>query len=157
MKSFLRPLIVLLLITSCSSNSTSERECPGVAVQNIAGITIDSSTVFKGNTTVISLWSTTCVPCRVELPQLQEFAAAHPEIDVIAVNLGDVPTSVQTYVDEIGLTMPVIIDFEGRVSTALGITSVPSTLVLSVTGNVLNTHFGEITADELASLVDRSS
>lgn len=157
MKSFLRPLIVLLLITSCSSNSTSEREWPGVAVQNIDGITIDSSTVFKGNTTVISLWSTTCVPCRVELPQLQEFAAAHPEIDVIAVNLGDVPTSVQTYVDEIGLTMPVIIDFEGRVSTALGITSVPSTLVLSVTGNVLNTHFGEITADELASLVDRSS
>ena len=115
MKSFLRPLIVLLLITSCSSNSTSEREWPGVAVQNIDGITIDSSTVFKGNTTVISLWSTTCVPCRVELPQLQEFAAAHPEIDVIAVNLGDVPTSVQTYVDEIGLTMPVIIDFEGRV------------------------------------------
>lgn len=157
MKSFLRPLIVLLLITSCSSNSTSEREWPGVAVQNIDGITIDSSTVFKGNTTVISLWSTTCVPCRVELPQLQEFAAAHPEIDVIAVNLGDVPTSVQTYIDEIGLTMPVIIDFEGRVSTALGITSVPSTLVLSVTGNVLNTHFGEITADELASLVDRSS
>lgn len=157
MKSFLRPLIVLLLIASCSSNSTSEREWPSVAVQNIDGITIDSSTVFKGNTTVISLWSTTCVPCRVELPQLQEFAAAHPEIDVIAVNLGDVPTSVQTYVDEIGLTMPVIIDFEGRVSTALGITSVPSTLVLSVTGNVLNTHLGEITADELATLVDRSS
>lgn len=157
MKSFLRPLIVLLLIASCSSNSTSEREWPGVAVQNIDGITIDSSTVFKGNTTVISLWSTTCVPCRVELPQLQEFAAAHPEIDVIAVNLGDVPTSVQTYIDEIGLTMPVIIDFEGRVSTALGITSVPSTLVLSVTGNVLNTHLGEITADELATLVDRSS
>lgn len=157
MKSFLRPLIVLLLITSCSSNSTSEREWPGVAVQNIDGITIDSSTVFKGNTTVISLWSTTCVPCRVELPQLQEFAAAHPEIDVIAVNLGDVPTSVQTYIDEIGLTMPVIIDFEGRVSTALGITSVPSTLVLSVTGIVLNTHLGEITADELATLVDRSS
>ena len=157
MKSFLRPLIVLLLITSCSSNSTSEREWPGVAVQNIDGITIDSSTVFKGNTTVISLWSTTCVPCRVELPQLQEFAAAHPEIDVIAVNLGDVPTSVQTYVDEIGLTMPVIIDFEGRVSTALGITSVPSTLVLSVTGNVLNIHLGEITADELVTLVDRSS
>jgi thiol-disulfide isomerase/thioredoxin len=128
-----------------------------VAVQNIDGIAIDSSTVFKGNTTVISLWSTTCVPCRVELPQLQEFAAAHPEIDVIAVNLGDVPASVQTYIDEIGLTMPVIIDFEGRVSTALGITSVPSTLVLSVTGNVLSTHLGEITADELASLVGTSS
>lgn len=148
---------MLVLITSCSSNSASKIEWPSVAVQDIDGVTIDSSTVFKGNTTVISLWSTTCVPCRVELPQLQEFAITNPEIDVIAVNLGDVPASVQTFIHEIGLTMPVIIDFEGRVSTALGITSVPSTLVLSVTGNVLNTHLGEITADELASLVETSS
>jgi thiol-disulfide isomerase/thioredoxin len=128
-----------------------------VAIQNIDGVTIDSLTVFRGNTTVISLWSTTCVPCRVELPQLQEFAAAHAEIDVIAVNLGDVPDSVQKYAAEIGLTMPVIIDFEGRVSTALGITSVPSTLVLSPAGKVIGAHLGEITAGELALLVDTSN
>ena len=157
MTLFVRSLIALVLFTSCSSNSASEREWPGVAIQNIDGVTIDSSTVFRGNTTVISLWSTTCVPCRVELPQLQEFAAAHAEIDVIAVNLGDVPDSVQKYATEIGLTMPVIIDFEGRVSTALGITSVPSTLVLSPAGKVIGAHLGEITAGELALLVDTSN
>lgn len=157
MKLFVRALIALVLFTSCSSNSASEREWPGVAIQNLDGVTIDSSTVFRGNTTVISLWSTTCVPCRVELPQLQEFADYHAEIDVIAVNLGDVPDSVQKYAAEIGLTMPVIIDFEGRVSTALGITSVPSTLVLSPAGKVIGTHLGEITAGELALLVDTSS
>jgi len=157
MKLFVRSLFALVLFTSCSSNSASERDWPSVNVQNIEGVTIDSSTVFKGNTTVISLWSTTCVPCRVELPQLQNFAATHPEVDVIAVNLGDVPNSVQKYAAEIGLTMPVIIDFEGRVSTALGITSVPSTLVLSPSGKVVTTHLGEITAAELALLVETSS
>ena len=157
MKLFVRTLFALVLFTSCSSNSASELDWPSVTVQNIDGVTIDSSTVFRGNTTVISLWSTTCVPCRIELPQLQEFAATHPEIDVIAVNLGDVPNSVQQYVQELGLTMPVIIDFEGRVSTALGITSLPSTLVLSPDGKVVTTHLGEITADELASLVETSS
>jgi peroxiredoxin len=88
---------------------------------------------------------------------LQDFAATHPEVDVIAVNLGDVPNSVQQYVQELGLTMPVIIDFEGRVSTALGITSLPSTLVLSPSGKVVTTHLGEITAAELALLVETSS
>ena len=156
MKLFLRSFIAVILFTSCSSNSANEREWPSVAVQNIDGNTIDSSTVLNGNKTVISLWSTTCVPCRVELPQLQEFAASHAEVDVVAVNLGDEPESVQNYAAEIGLTMPVIIDFEGRVSTALGITSVPSTLVLSSTGKVLRTHLGEIIADELASLVETS-
>lgn len=148
---------MLILLTSCSSNSTSERQWPSVTVQNIDGVNINSSVVFNNNTTVIALWSTTCIPCRVELPQLQEFAATYPEIDVIAVNLGDVPNSVQQYVQELGLTMPVIIDFEGRVSTALGITSLPSTLVLSPAGKVVTTHLGEITADELASLVETSS
>jgi thiol-disulfide isomerase/thioredoxin len=157
MKLFVRSLFALVLFSSCSSNSASERDWPSVTVQNIDGITIDSSTVFRGNTTVISLWSTTCVPCRIELPQLQEFVASHTEVDVIAVNLGDVPDSVQKYAAEIGLTMPVIIDFEGRVSTALGITSVPSTLVLSPAGKVISTHLGEITASELALLVETSS
>ena len=157
MKLFLRSALMLILLTSCSSNSTSERQWPSVTVQSIDGVNIDSSVVFNNNTTVIALWSTTCIPCRVELPQLQEFAATHPEIDVIAVNLGDVPNSVEQYVQELGLTMPVIIDFEGRVSTALGITSLPSTLVLSPAGKVVTTHLGEITADELASLVETSS
>jgi len=53
--------------------------------------------------------------------------------------------------------MPVIIDFEGRVSTALGITSVPSTLVISQDGNIVSSHLGEITAAELALLVETSN
>ena len=157
MKLFLRALVVIGVLSSCSSNSTGNQEWPSVTVQSIDGVNIDSSAVFKGNTTVINLWSTTCIPCRVELPQLQEFAASHAEVDVIAVNLGDVSDSVQKYAAEIGLTMPVIIDFEGRVSTALGITSLPSTLVLSPSGKVVTTHLGEITAAELALLVETSS
>jgi thiol-disulfide isomerase/thioredoxin len=157
MKLFLRAIFALSLITSCSSNSSTNRNWPSVTVQNIDGVDINSSVVFNNNTTVIALWSTTCIPCRVELPQLQDFAATHPEVDVIAVNLGDVPNSVQQYVQELGLTMPVIIDFEGRVSTALGITSLPSTLVLSPSGKVVTTHLGEITAAELALLVETSS
>jgi thiol-disulfide isomerase/thioredoxin len=157
MKLFLRALVVIGVLSSCSSNGTSNQEWPSVIVQNIDGVDINSSVVFNSNTTVIALWSTTCIPCRVELPQLQDFAATHPEVDVIAVNLGDVPNSVQQYVQELGLTMPVIIDFEGRVSTALGITSLPSTLVLSPSGKVVTTHLGEITAAELALLVETSS
>jgi thiol-disulfide isomerase/thioredoxin len=157
MKLFLRAIFALSLITSCSSNSSTNRNWPSVTVQNIDGVDINSSVVFNNNTTVIALWSTTCIPCRVELPQLQDFAATHPEVDVIAVNLGDAPNSVQQYVQELGLTMPVIIDFEGRVSTALGITSLPSTLVLSPSGKVVTTHLGEITAAELALLVETSS
>lgn len=129
---------------------------PTVAVQDIDGNQVNSTQFFHKRTTIVTLWSTTCVPCRVELPQLQKFASSHSEYDAIAINLGDTPKSVAQYVNEIGLTLPTAIDYEGRVASALGVASVPATLILSPSGVVTNTHLGEISAEELAILAEKS-
>jgi thiol-disulfide isomerase/thioredoxin len=146
--------LVLLTLTSCARQSVeSEARWPSVSVIDSSGAEINTDDLLTGNTLVVSLWSTWCVPCRRELPQLQEFAAKHNDVSVVAVNLGDKLDSVAAYAKEIGLTMPVVIDTEGRISSALGVTSVPSTLVIDSSGKVIATHVGEITADELAVLV----
>jgi thiol-disulfide isomerase/thioredoxin len=146
--------LVLLTMTSCARQSVeSEARWPSVSVVDSSGTEINSGDLLTGNTLVVGLWSTWCVPCRRELPQLQEFAAKHQNVSVVAVNLGDKLDSVAAYAKEIGLTMPVVIDTEGRISSALGVTSVPSTLVIDSSGKVIATHVGEITADELAVLV----
>ena len=146
--------LVLLTLTSCARQSVeSEARWPSVSVIDSSGAEINTDDLLTGNTLVVSLWSTWCVPCRRELPQLQEFAAKHQNVSVVAVNLGDKLDSVAAYAKEIGLTMPVVIDTEGRISSALGVTSVPSTLVIDSSGKVIATHVGEITADELAVLV----
>ena len=146
--------LVLLTMTSCARQSVeSEARWPSVSVIDSSGAEINTDDLLTGNTLVVSLWSTWCVPCRRELSQLQEFAAKHNDVSVVAVNLGDKLDSVAAYAQEIGLTMPVVIDTEGRISSALGVTSVPSTLVIDSSGKVIATHVGEITADELAVLV----
>ncbi len=157
MKRLCAAVFVALTSVSCSSTEKLNQSWPTVAVQDIDGNQVDSAQLFHQRTTIVTMWSTTCVPCRAELPQLQKFASSHSEYDAIAINLGDTPKSVTQFVNEIGLTLPIAIDFEGRVASALGVASVPATLILSPTGEVTGTHLGEISAEELAILVETSN
>ena len=158
MKRLIYCALVALTLTSCTHQSSdTEARWPSAIVADSSGIEINSGDLLNGNRLVVSLWSTWCVPCRRELPQLQQFAVEHQDVSVVAVNLGDKLDSVAAYAAEIGLTMPVVIDSEGRISSALGVTSVPSTIVIDSHGKVIATHVGEITADELAVLVETSS
>jgi peroxiredoxin len=97
------------------------------------------------------------VPCRRELPELQQYALEHPAISIVAVNLGDKPESVAQFAKEIGLNMPILIDSEGRISSSLGVTSVPATLIIDSNGVVIATHVGEISSKDLATLVETSN
>ena len=158
MKRLMYFALVALTLTSCTHQSSdTEARWPSVIVADSSGTEINSGDLLNGNRLVVSLWSTWCGPCRRELPQLQQFAVEHQDVSVVAVNLGDKLDSVAAYADEIGLTMPVVIDSEGRISSALGVTSVPSTIVIDSHGKVIATHVGEITANELAVLVETSS
>ena len=158
MKRLIYCALVVLTLTSCThQSSATEARWPSVVVADSSGTEISTDDLLTGNTLVVSLWSTWCVPCRRELPQLQEFAAKHQNVSVVAVNLGDKLDSVAAYAQEIGLTMPIVIDSEGRISSALGVTSVPSTIVIDSHGKVIAAHVGEITADELAVLVEMSN
>jgi thiol-disulfide isomerase/thioredoxin len=122
-----------------------------------SGQRIEADQLRGSGTTVVSLWSIWCEPCRRELPQLQQYASNHPDVTVIALNLGDTPEAVTDYAAELGLTLPIAIDDEARISSALGVSSVPATIVIDKNGNVVATRLGEISGDDLADLVESRS
>lgn len=150
-------LLSAVLLVACSSSTSHEHQWPSVLVADATGSMVQTSDFIPEDVLVVSLWSTWCVPCRRELPQLQQYAHEHPEVSIVAVNLGDKPASVSQFANEVGLNMPILIDSEGRISSSLGVTSVPATLIISSTGNVIATHVGEISPTDLATLVEMSN
>ncbi|NDA97533.1 MAG: TlpA family protein disulfide reductase [Actinobacteria bacterium] len=96
------------------------------------------------------------MPCRRELPQLQKFAEANSSVSIVAVNLGDDAPSVRAYANDLGLTMPILLDAYGRISSAVGVASVPATILIR-DKQVVATHLGEISAKELVQFVSQNS
>ena len=59
-----------------------------------------------GRPTLVHFWGVTCGPCKVELPELGQFAKAHPGIDVVMIDadlVPNTPAAVRTMVSQAGL------------------------------------------------------
>ena len=154
MSRLLGSLVVACALVACAGTSASA--WPDVEVQLPSGERTQSNALRGESMTVVSLWSIWCEPCRRELPQLQQYASDHPAVTVVALNLGDTPEAVTAYAAELGLTLPIAIDDEARISSAIGVSSVPATVVINAEGDVVAKHLGEIDAKNLAELVSGS-
>ena len=58
-------------------------------------------------------------------------------LEIVAVNLQEDRKSVQRFVDEYGLSFPVLLDTTGRIGAAYGARSIPTTYVVDRDGFVI--------------------
>jgi thiol-disulfide isomerase/thioredoxin len=80
-----------------------------------------------GKTTVVALWGSFCPPCIAELPYLEELHRTYRGKDgvrIIALGL-DQPEVASTFVRKLGLTLPVYVDKEMRLTRYLADPSAP--------------------------------
>lgn len=122
-----------------------------------------------GQVVVVNFWFSTCGPCRVEAPYLEEVYQKHKDNGVafVGINTSDEADTAKAFAETYGITYPSIIDQgDGAAKFAFAqettLASVPITLVLDKQGRVaarilgaldgpsiLNTIVGDL-ADEQA-------
>jgi len=117
---------------------------------------------FKGRVVLLNLWATWCGPCRSEMPSLDRLQAMHRDdgLAVITVSIDDGgSTAVRRFFDQSGIrSLSPYLDANGKTSSALGARSIPTTLLIDRTGNVIGSLIGAIQWDspEALALIERS-
>jgi thiol-disulfide isomerase/thioredoxin len=54
-------------------------------------------TQHRGRVVFLDFWATWCEPCKESLPMVERFARAHPEVDVVPVDVGEPRPVVESF------------------------------------------------------------
>jgi len=135
----------ILLSADKSGASTSGRIpapqqgflAPDFELNTPTGQTIKLSEL-RGQAVLVNLWATWCPPCRAEMQSVEKVYSEYKDqgFTVLAVNMTyqDDPLVVMPFVNERGLTFPILLDETGAMAKAYQLRSLPSSYFIGRDG-----------------------
>jgi thiol-disulfide isomerase/thioredoxin len=109
-----------------------------------------SATDFRGTPLIINAWASWCEGCRVEAADIRRFAADHPGVAVLGLDVDDATGPARAFYRQYGWTHPSIEDPSGQMSASLGVTGLPTTVFVDREGRIVGGVPGTVTYAELA-------
>ncbi len=151
------------LLESFSNDDTSEslsesasiyapekgQPAPDFVLENLDGEQVALEDL-RGKVVLLNFWATWCGPCRVEMPTLESRHQKYPEhLAVIGVDFDEPKENVAAFVEEFGLTFPILLDPGATVQDAYRIRGYPTSVFLDKDGTVQIVHIGIMAEDQL--------
>ncbi|MGE0667359.1 MAG: TlpA family protein disulfide reductase [Sphingomonadales bacterium] len=134
-------------------------------VDDLAFKTVDDKEVklsdFRGRTVLLNFWATWCAPCKVEMPSLDRLQAelGGEKFAVVAISSDRAgKRAVDPYFDEQGFRLERYYDPKNAVGMGLGVTGLPTTILLDAEGRELGRMLGDAEWDspEAVALVKQA-
>ena len=99
---------------------------------------------YRGRMVFLNFWATWCPPCIEEMPSMQRLADELRDhgLVVVAVNVQEDRSTVEPFVDDLGLTFEILLDRRGRTGQSYGVRGLPTTVLLDREGEVMATKLG---------------
>jgi cytochrome c biogenesis protein CcmG/thiol:disulfide interchange protein DsbE len=101
---------------------------------------------LRGQIVLVNLWASWCLPCRAEMPAIERAYRSYKDLglEVLAVNATnqDDVDAARAFVQERGLTFPVLLDRTGSVSVAYNLRGLPSSFFIDHQGVIRSVVIG---------------
>jgi cytochrome c biogenesis protein CcmG/thiol:disulfide interchange protein DsbE len=132
-----------------------DRPAPGTVGRLADGATFDLSR-RKGSWVVLNFFTSTCVPCQQEHPELVRFAEQQAALgadgaELYTVVVDDDDVAVERFFDAEGGAWPVVYDDDGAIAVGFGVAKVPETWIIDPDGIVRGRVISRVTADFLGA------
>ncbi|MGH2755581.1 MAG: TlpA family protein disulfide reductase [Actinomycetota bacterium] len=130
----------LLLQPAADEEGDRPRSLPDFELPLLGGSGTLSSADLSGEPIVINFWASWCGPCREETPLLQDMWERYESegIVILGVDVKDAPASAEDFVEEFGVTYPVVVDEDQRLFKAIApVDGLPQTFFVDAEGNFL--------------------
>jgi peroxiredoxin len=125
---------------------------PDFELQTITGETVKLSDL-RGQAVLVNLWATWCPPCRAEMPAIERVYNEYKDegLVVLAINMTyqDDPSNISPFINEYGLTFPILLDETGDMAHAYQLRSLPSSYFIGRDGIIHEVVIGGPMAEAL--------
>jgi peroxiredoxin len=126
------------------------------AIDLATGDSISFREQYKGAVTLVNIWATWCLPCRVEMPAMervyQELAPRGFKIAAVSIDEGS-PDDVRAFGQELDLSFDLLQDRSTAVQQIFQTTGVPESFLINKDGIIVKRIIG---AHDWSSPVNRA-
>lgn len=116
------------------------------AVDLATGDTVSFRERYTGHVTLVNIWATWCLPCRAEMPAMEELYQAYREdgfrIAAVSVDEGP-PADVRAFADELALTFDILHDRRAEIQRQYLARAVPESFLIDRNGVIVRKQIGE--------------
>ncbi|ACM60986.1 peroxiredoxin [Caldicellulosiruptor bescii] len=144
-------ILIGLLVYQIMSRSKENAAAEGIV--NFKLVSVDgkeySLSDFRGKKVVLNFFATWCPPCRAEIPDFERFYRENEDVVLIGINIQEDKTTVEEFLSSMGVTYPVLLDRDGKISAQFGIEGIPTTFLIDEKGKVIAKNVGMMTYDQL--------
>jgi len=128
-------------------------KAPDFELKTLTGETVKLSE-FKGKKVMWNFWATWCGPCKAEMPAMQQLSTeVGDDVAILAVNI-DPQLDVQGFVDENGITFPILLDTDDKINSLYQIVAIPTTYFIDSKGIIQDVFRGAMPHDAMVQYIN---